>query len=422
MIKITHFQDSGKPDPSQLLLAIDVSSRTLDIYGRYVQNGNEFELSESIPNNVRSIMHLLSEYSRQAMVLGYSGLAFVLEPSGRHEQKFTHMAYKNGYSVWQVNPERMYKAGVIHHGDDGKSDPQDGKVLHMMARMGKVYLYQPLNDYWQQLRQLGWWLEDSSLAATDARVRMGELRRNLFVDYHQSRDLTWGPTGICIQELFGFDPWKITAGGDTQFINRVKAHRRGIPERCLRSIWDQAQSSCLYDPGKDMRALLNDQAEHLWKTWTHHAHRCEVLGRQMIQLVEILSEEHRIPPIIPGFTELMRVKILAETGPLERFAHWRQLVAYAGLKIRMRRSGKYIGKDRITKKGRVLLRKLLGQAAFSLTRKDRILGEYYHRKRQESMPGRKAKVACMRKLLKLLYGAAMSKQAFTTERVYRSAS
>jgi transposase len=316
----------------------------------------------------------------------------------------------------------MYKAGVVHHGDDGKSDPQDGKVLHMMAQIGKVYLYQPLNDHWQQLRQLGWWLEDSSLAATDARVRMGELRRNLFVDYHQSRDLTWGPTGICIQELFGFDPWKMTAGGYSEFVNRVKAHRKGIPESCLGRIWDQARSSCLYDPGQDMRGLLHDQAAHLWQVWTHHARRCEVVGRQMVHLVEDLAEEHRIPPVMSGFTELMRARILAETGPLERFAHWRQLVAYAGLKIRMRQSGKYRGKDRITKKGRVLLRKVLGQAAFSLTRKDRILGEYYHRKRQESMPGRKAKVACMRKLLKLLYGAAMSNQEFTSERVYRSAS
>jgi hypothetical protein len=94
MIKITHFRDTGKPDPSQLLLAIDVSSRTLDIYGRYVQNGSEYELSESIDNTVRSIMRLLSHYSRQARVLGYSGLAFVLEPSGHHEQKFTHLAHK----------------------------------------------------------------------------------------------------------------------------------------------------------------------------------------------------------------------------------------------------------------------------------------------------------------------------------------
>lgn len=100
MIKITHFLDTGKPDPSQLLLAFDVSSRTLDIYGRYLQNGSEFEFSESIPNKVRSIMDLLSEYSRQAKVLGYGGLAFVLEPSGRHEQKFTHLAYKNGYPVY----------------------------------------------------------------------------------------------------------------------------------------------------------------------------------------------------------------------------------------------------------------------------------------------------------------------------------
>ncbi|MEX2590647.1 MAG: IS110 family transposase [Chitinophagales bacterium] len=93
----------------------------------------------------------------------------------------------------------------------------------------------------------------------------------------------------------------------------------------------------------------------LSKLWFHYETK---------KVRDLLQELCDIPPIIPGFTEWMRAKILAETGALERFAHWRQLVAYAGLKIRMRRSGKYRGKDRITKKGRVLLRKLLGQAAF----------------------------------------------------------
>ena len=204
---------------------------------------------------------MLFHYDRQARALGYAGLAFVLEPSGRHEQKFTHLAYKNGHSIRLVNPERMYKAGVIYHGDDGKSDPQDGKVLHMMAQLGKVSAYQPLNNNRQQLRQLGWWLEDSSLAATEARISKGELRRNLFVDYHQSRDLTWGPTGICIQKLFGFDPWKFTSGNYSNYVNLVRSHYKGIPERCLCSIWDQAQSSCLYNPGDDMHELLNDQVD-----------------------------------------------------------------------------------------------------------------------------------------------------------------
>lgn len=117
----------------------------------------------------------------------------------------------------------------------------------------------------------------------------------------------------------------------------------------------------------------------------------------------------------------MRAKILAETGPLSRFPHWRALLAYAGLKIRMRASGTWRGKDKITKKGRILLRKHLGQAAFSLLRKDRLLGPYYHRKIAEGMPGGKAKVACMRKLVKILYGAAKSRKPFSPQRVYQCA-
>jgi len=288
MKKVTQFHESGKPNPSELLLAIDVSSRSLDIYGRYMQQAEEYEFSDSISNDLRSIAGMLDHYDRHAGVLGYTGLAIVLEPSGRHEQKLTRLAHDRGHSICMVNPERMYKAGVIHHDDDGKSDAQDGKVLFMMARMGKVSRFEPLEESWQQ-----------------------------------------------------------------------------------------AESSCLHDPGFRMHELLCEQLDHLWESWGHHAHRSEMLGRQMIHLVEKLAEEHRIPPIISGFTELMRAKILAEIGPLERFVHWRQLLAYSGLKIRMRQSGKYQGKDRITKKGRVLLRKLLGQAAFSLTRSDRILGEYY---------------------------------------------
>ena len=56
-----------------------------------------------------------------------------------------------------------------------------------------------------------------------------------------------------------------------------------------------------------------------------------------------------------------------------------------------------------------------------LARKDRVLGPYYHRKLSEGMPARKAKVACMRKLVKLLYGVAKNNQAFNHERVYRNA-
>lgn len=421
MMKITQFHDTDKPSPTSMMLAVDVSSRRLDLYTRYRQNGEEYELSEAIFNELSVIEERLTYYAKHAHALGYTGLSIVVEPSGRYEKKLTQTAIQLGHRVWMVNPERMYKAGVIYHGDDSKSDPLDGKVLYMMGRMGKVSQLLPLPEQWQQLRQLGTWLEDCTLIAADLRIRIGVLRRELFVDYDQRSHLTWGPTGQAIQELYGFDPWKITHHGYDRYVATVKAHRKHLPQRCLDRIWSQAQSSCNGHLHAGQRSNCSQQLDYLWQLWQRHEKRKVQLAGQMIQIVDDLPPTHWIPPLCSGFTEQMRAKILAETGPLRQFPHWRALLAYSGLKVRMRTSGKYKGKDKITKKGRILLRKLIGQAAFSLSRKDRILGEYYHRKLSEGMNHGKAKVACMRKFVKILYGAAKSSEQFNRERIYRCA-
>jgi len=163
MKKITQYYDRDKPDPSHLLLAIDVSSRRLDLYSRYRQGGGEYEITESFANEVTTIAARLDDYSKQARRFGYAGLSLVVEPSGRYEATLTQAA-----SVWRVNPERMYKAGIIHHGDGGKSDPLDGRVLYMLGRMGKARRLVPLPAEWQRLRELGKWLESASRAGNIA--------------------------------------------------------------------------------------------------------------------------------------------------------------------------------------------------------------------------------------------------------------
>jgi transposase len=362
------------------------------------------------------------EYYKHALALGYVNLSIVVEPSGCYEKKLTSSALQKGYSVWTINPERMYKAGVVHHGDDGKSDPLDGKVLYMMAQMGNVLRLVPLSPQWQKLRELGLWMEDATLAAADARIHIGTLRRGLFVDWDQSLDLSWDPTGRTLQEVYGFDPWHITQCSVEEFIERMRAHRKGLPRKCLLRIWQQAQCSCSAPLSDDQREGIGAQLSYYWDIWTFHERRKHELAEQMVAIVEAMnSGKEWIPPLVSGFTAVTRAKILAETGPLYMFTHWRALLAYAGLKVRMRSSGNYRGKDKITKKGRVLLRKHLGQAAWVLSPKDRILGPYYHRKLSEGMPARKAKVACMRKLVKFLYGAAKSNQQFDQSRIYRSA-
>ena len=91
---------------------------------------------------------------------------------------------------------------------------------------------------------------------------------------------------------------------------------------------------------------------------------------------------------------------------------------YAGLNIREKQSGKFKGKNKLSKKGRSLLRKALSQTVLPLVKKEGLFGPYYHRKKQQGMSGTKAMTAVMRKFLKLFYGWYRSGGAFDRSRVF----
>ena len=112
-------------------------------------------------------------------------------------------------------------------------------------------------------------------------------------------------------------------------------------------------------------------------------------------------------------------RLLAETGPVHDFSHWRKLMRYGGMNIRMRQSGKYKGKNKLSKKGRPLLRKVLMQIMLPLVRKGHLYGEIYHRKKkQENRPGTMAMAIVARQFLRKFYGWYRSGQAFDWGRFF----
>ena len=123
----------------------------------------------------------------------------------------------------------------------------------------------------------------------------------------------------------------------------------------------------------------------------------------------------------PALTLFNLARLVGQTGPLDDFPSKRQLLRYAGMNLRERESGTYKGQTRLSKKGRPLLRKVLGQAAFPLLRSDRLLGEPYAERRKR-MKQTQAMVAAMRKLLTMVWGAHRSAEAFDPARVHRCQS
>jgi len=119
---------------------------------------------------------------------------------------------------------------------------------------------------------------------------------------------------------------------------------------------------------------------------------------------------------LKGITLFNLARLASQTGPLTDFGSGRALLRYAGLNLRERQSGTYRGQTRLSKKGRPLLRKILSRTIFPILRKAMLYGPYYHRKLQEGMVSAKAKVAVMRKFLRMLHRLARSGEAFDPER------
>jgi hypothetical protein len=144
------------------------------------------------------------------------------------------------------------------------------------------------------------------------------------------------------------------------------------------------------------------------------------IKQQIIFLYRRLcSKGEPVPRADKRFLNEFRIgRILGETGPLTDFSNKRAILKYGGLNLRERKSGYYIGKTRLSKKGRSPLRNAVGQAAFRLVRKKEIFGPYYHRKKEEGMIGTKALAAVERKLLQVFYVLGIRKENFYAERLH----
>ena len=90
----------------------------------------------------------------------------------------------------------------------------------------------------------------------------------------------------------------------------------------------------------------------------------------------------------------------AELGDLDRFARLDQVVAYAGMDLQVRQSGKWKGQPKLSKRGSGRLRRMVYLAALrSIRLPTSPFGIYYHRLVDRGMKKGMAVVAVMRKLL-----------------------
>jgi transposase len=409
----------------ELLACFDVSKASLNLFCHVEHEQTTVRLEDQLPNATGPIEQTLTRLQRLADTEGFEAVRVLCESTGGYERALLQTARRLGCRTALVNPEHVCRLKNVESNDTGKTDQKDPRVIDLVARLGKTQRHRRLPEIYHVLRRLTSFYDQEERTLAAIRTRLQALIVELFPDYDKSAAFTFDTTGRALFEAYGFNPYRIDRAGYKRFQATIKRRVRFVRFATLEQLFAWAEASVRHALPAALVEELEARLRLLFSDLLRHEGRCAAYKQEIECLGAALNKQGLLPKLdeaVSGLTLFNLARLLGQTGPLADFASKRALLRYAGMNLRERTSGQYRGQTRLSKKGRPLLRKVLGQTVFPLLRRDRLYGAYYHKKRQGGQQAQQAIVAVMRKFLGVLWALARSGEAFDLERFSRSES
>jgi transposase len=389
-------------------------------------NANDEWFSGELLNTTDTILEVFRKLASLAKRFQYDEVRIICESTGVYHRSLLQLAGQFGFRTSLVSGEAVAKMRSIESNDPNKNDDKDPGTILAVAKIGKLLAHRLLDEQYAELREHHAVYVAAEEEHARCKTQLHHALKAIFPDLNLTKHSLFGPGGLRMMHLFHGNPvWIVSQGSFEKFAAKMREDKTRVHSVTLRKIWEAAEASCKQHVPPIVRMAQSTRISHLAADLGNWARRLEDIEQKMVACyLKIKEQDTRIPERTLGvITEFMASRILAETGPLSDFHSHRQLVKYAGLNLYVRKSGKWQGKTKISRRGRANLRHVLNMWALSLVSPRRIYSEYYRRKRDsDKMPGDKAMVCVMRKALKMLWGWSRQAQQFDRERISRSAA
>ena len=398
------------------ILAFDVSKERLNLAANIAGRLSDHEFA----NHTAVIEEQLKAWTRRATMAGHDRVLVVCEPTGCYHQSLLKTAHRLNLETAWVSGEAVFKMRAIETNDSGKTDLKDPHVINSLTVLGKTLICRHYDEPYALLRQWHNLYEQADVGAVRAKCLLASQLKTLFPDYGFQKDFLYGNSGRALIHHYGANPDRVVRSGKVRFSRVMRKHVPRIRQSTIEALYCQAESSVKNPRSIRLSDTLERSLLHSWEDYLRYEQRKQEAREQMEALyLELRQFDPQLPAAEKAvITTFHLARIVAETGPVSDFPTLRKFMRYAGLNIREKQSGKFKGKNKLSKKGRSLLRKALSQTVLPLVKKEGLFGPYYHRKKQQGMSGTKAMTAVMRKFLKLFYGWYKSGGAFDRNRVF----
>jgi transposase len=343
-----------------------------------------------------------------------SALLIGLEASGHYWMSLWRFLLERDWAVQVFNPVLSNKNARTHL-RGRKTDADDALFIARTVRDGDFIPLQPGQQETQQLKLLCRQRRFITHELTNAKRRLTGLIDLSFPEFSRHFDDLHGKAAHALLKAApnAAAIARLSLGRLQGLIAGASRGRFGVTKaKALKKSATESLAARRRDPALDL--LIHSMIAQL-----------EFFEQQLAQLdlhIQRLfcSMAHPIKTI-PGIGSITGPLIMAELGDLRRFTRRRPLhalLAYAGMDPRVRKSGQWSGKIKMSKRGSVALRTALYQAASMARLHEPHFAEIYNHHRHQLHKHHSVAISHVaRKLLAIIYAVCTRGQSFDPSKI-----
>jgi len=336
-----------------------------------------------------------------------------LEATGRYSENLYQFLQEQGYRLCLLHPRQTHQFAQ-QRGLRAKTDRLDATTIARLLLSGEArpgYVPDELISTYRELERLHSQLTDDSARYQN---EIQALLVVLFPEFVQVFADPCRPTALGVLKRYPGAQAILDAGVEalTSTLRELAPRHYGRPTaQELVRLASQSVATPLASSGRALSLkVLCDQLEHTLTNLAQIAH----------ELDQLLDRDHGASGLksTPEFGRKTVAVLRAELGDVTRFQRVDQVVAYVGLDLQVRQSGKWKGQVKLSKRGSGRVRRVLYMAALrSLALPASAFGAYYRRLVARRLKARDALTAVMRKMLIVAYHLLRSNETYDPTKV-----
>jgi transposase len=333
------------------------------------------------------------------------------EPTGSYSSCLREWLVRGGWRVVQVNPYHVKRTKEVRDNSPGKSDRKDCGVIADLVWSGCYQQVVLVQGVYAELRgAYGQWCrlrKKHTSIASEFQALLAEWFPELTQIF---KDATCKTVRTVVS---GYQsPQQVANARLGRLRSRIRAKVSAPMGARAKAIRQAAKRSVAVVEGHRARGgHLRDLLAEL-----------ELIEQQQDQVHQEMASLVGEAPEGPALLSLPRTNVitvaglLGECGPLDGFASYGRLEKHVGLNLYEISSGQHQGKHRISKRGRSRARQALYLMARGQIKEGGLCWELAQQLRAHGKKSPQIRVAAARKLLRLLYRLACTKEAFDPQR------